>query len=221
MIITVANQKGGAGKTNLCMQLAGALARKKAIKVLVVDADPQGTATRWAAAAAEETPFPAAVMGLAAANGKLHQEVRKFINDYDYILVDCPPSVESLAAQSALMISDLVLVPIIPSPGDLWAGVGIKRLIENVAVTNESLKARLVANMSNGKATLTRALLTNLEDFGIPMLKTQLGNRIAYRECVAMGTSVHTLGAPAAKAINEIDALTREVLKVLKETNNV
>ena len=61
------------------------------MKVLVVDADPQGTATRWAASAADDDPFPASVVGLAAANTKVHREVQKFANDYDYIIIDCPP----------------------------------------------------------------------------------------------------------------------------------
>ena len=68
-IIAVVNQKGGSGKTTVSMQLAGALARRKN-KVLVVDADPQGTATRWAASALDETPFPASVVGLSAASTK-------------------------------------------------------------------------------------------------------------------------------------------------------
>ena len=80
-IITVANQKGGSGKTTVSMQLAGTLARR-GYRVLVVDADPQATATRWAASASDEIPFPASVVGLSAANEKVHREVRKFIDDY-------------------------------------------------------------------------------------------------------------------------------------------
>ena len=72
-IIAAVNQKGGSGKTTLSMQLAGALARR-GHEVLIVDADPQGTATRWAASAEDEKPFPATVAGLAAAAGKVHHE---------------------------------------------------------------------------------------------------------------------------------------------------
>src|SRR2546423_12417101 len=93
-IIAVVNQKGGSGKTTLSMQLAGSLARRGS-KVLVVDADPQGTATRWAASADDEKPFPASVVGLSAASTKVHREVRKFVPDYQYIIIDCPPAADS------------------------------------------------------------------------------------------------------------------------------
>ena len=70
-IITVANQKGGSGKTTVSMQLVGTLARR-VYRVLVVDADPQATATRWAASASDDIPFPPAVVGLSTANEKVH-----------------------------------------------------------------------------------------------------------------------------------------------------
>jgi chromosome partitioning protein len=144
-ILAVVNQKGGSGKTTLSMQLAGALARL-GHEVLVVDADPQGTATRWAASADEENPFPAMVAGLAAAGGKVHREVKKYTERCDYIIIDCPPAVDSLAPQSALLIADLALVPVIPSPPDLWASVGITKLIENARTVNEELLALIVLN---------------------------------------------------------------------------
>ena len=121
-IIAVVNQKGGSGKTTLSMQMAGALARRGK-KVLVVDADPQGTATRWAASAEDDNPFPAAVVGLSAASEKVHREVRKFVDNYDFILIDCPPAADSPVPQSALLVADLALVPIIPSPLDMWAAM--------------------------------------------------------------------------------------------------
>src|SRR5918992_1151210 len=112
-ILAVVNQKGGVGKTTLSMQLAGTLAARNQ-RVLVVDADPQGTASRWASSAPDDEPFSATVVSLAAAGNKLHREVVKLARDYDYIIVDCPPAVDSINSRSALLIADLALVPVIP-----------------------------------------------------------------------------------------------------------
>lgn len=208
-IITIANQKGGCGKTTIAMGLAGTYGLRNK-KVLVVDADLQGTATRWAGSAPDETPFPAAVMGLAAVGGKLHREVKKYIDDYDVIVIDCPPAVDSAAPQSALLISDVAIVPVVPSPADLWAARGIKQIIENAADINESLCPLLVANMVP-RTALGRDALSTLEDFGIPLARSTLGQRTAYREAVLYGCPVQSLGSKARNASDEIDALADEI----------
>ncbi len=214
-IITVVNQKGGAGKTTVSMQLAGTIAYKKK-KVLVVDTDPQGTATRWAASASDGSMFPAAVIGLSNATAKVHREVKKFIEDYDYIIIDCPPAADSPIPQSALLIADLALVPILPSPLDIWATVGIKHVIDNVLTINEELKARLVLNQCQPKTTLTQETQDVLAEFGIPLTKTQIQQRQVYRQSAVYGQTVHELGAKAKPAIAEIEQLAKEVLKLLK-----
>ncbi|NKB17270.1 MAG: ParA family protein [Pseudanabaena sp. CRU_2_10] len=213
-IITVANQKGGSGKTTVSMQLAGTLARRKH-KVLVVDADPQGTATRWAASASDDDPFPASVVGLSAASGKVHREVKKFIDDYNYIIIDCPPAADSPVPQSALLIADIVLVPVIPSPLDMWAAVGIKQVIFNVSEVNETLQARLVLNQCQPRTTLAQDTLEILPEFGIALSNTVIHHRQVYRQSAVFGQIVHDLGNKAA--IAEIEALTDEVLSLIDQ----
>jgi chromosome partitioning protein len=215
--ITVANQKGGSGKTTVAMQLGGTLGRRDK-RVLIIDADPQGTAVRWAASAEDDKPFPAKVVGLSAAGGKVHREARKFIEEYDYIVIDCPPAVDSPVPQSALLISDLVLIPVIPSPADLWAATGIQQLINNMQEVNEALKARLVANMCQPNTNLAKDVLEVLGEFGIPLTKTYLGLRMVYRRSAVFGGTVHEEGSSARAAIEEVDALTDEVLGLLKAT---
>lgn len=212
-IITVVNQKGGSGKTTVSMQLAGALARR-GHKVLVVDADPQGTATRWAASA-EEKPFPAPVVGLSAAGVKVHREVQKFVDDYHYVVIDCPPAADSPVPQSALLIADLALVPIIPSPLDLWAAVGIRQVIENVGDLNERLTARLVINQCQPNTSLVKEALEVLPEFGIDLCGTYLHHRQVYRHSAVFGQTVHDFGSRAAHAAAEVDALADEVLSLL------
>ena len=212
-IITIANQKGGCGKTTLTMQLAGALG-KRGQSVLVIDADPQGTAVRWAASAPDEHPFPARVPSLSADGRKMHREAKKFIADYAYLLIDCPPAIDSPVPQSALLISDLALVPIIPSPADLWAATGIQKLIDLVMPVNEELQTRLVANMVQA-TSLSRDALEAMERFGIPQLRASLGLRTAYRQSAVLGGVVQDQPKEAKVAIKEIDALLDEVLAVL------
>src|SRR5512143_2997933 len=214
-IFSTVNQKGGCGKTTLTMQLAGTLGRS-GYRVLIVDADPQGTATRWAASASDEQPFPARVAGLAAAGGKVHREVKKYLNDYDYILLDCPPAVDSPVPQSALLIADLALIPIIPSPADLWAAAGTRTLVERALDLNPSLQARLVVNMLQPNISLSQESLEVLEEFGIPLIQSKLHLRTAYRQAAVFGGTVHDLGREAAKAIQEVDALAQEILTLLK-----
>lgn len=211
-IIVVANQKGGAGKSTVAMQLAGAFARAEG-KVLVVDGDPQNTAMRWASSAPDETPFPAAVVNLAHAGKQLHREVRKFLADYDYVIIDCPPSVDSPVPQSALLVADVAIVPVVPSPPDLWAAMGIKALIENAQTINESLRPFLLANMVQGTA-LGKEVLQLLNDFGLPLLASTLGLRTAYRQSSVYGSTVFELGSQARVAQAEVEALKNEILTV-------
>lgn len=219
-IIAVVNQKGGSGKTTVTMQLAGAISRKRSNrkfnKVLIVDADPQATATRWAASAEDDKTFPATVVGLSAASDKVHREVKKFIEDYDYILIDCPPAADSPVPQSALLIADLAIVPLLPSPLDLWAAVGIKQVIENVSDLNENLRSRLVLNQCQPRTTLSQESLDVLSEFGIPLFKTYLQHRQVYRQCAVYGQTVHDFGSKANSAIAEIDSLTDETIKIVK-----
>ena len=213
-IIVVVNQKGGAGKTTVSMQLAGTLGRR-GHKVLVIDADPQATATRWAASAAEGQAFPASLSGLSAAGGKVHREAQKYVEDYAFIVIDCPPAADSAVPQSALMIADLALVPVIPSPLDLWASVGIVRVIESLRDINESLEPRLVINQCQPNTALAREAMEVLQTFGLPIARTRLHHRTAYRQAAVYGGTVHDLGKAAEQAIAEVDALTDEVLATL------
>jgi chromosome partitioning protein len=213
-VIAIVNQKGGSGKTTVSMQLAGSLARRKQ-SVLVIDADPQATATRCAAAATDENPFPAAVVGMGAANTKVHREVSKFMDKYDFIIIDTPPAAEAQVTQSALLIADLALIPVIPSPYDLWATVQIKQAIESAKTINENLEVRLVINQCQPNTTLAKDSMDVLPEFGLDVCRTYLRQRTVYRQSAAFGQSVHQLGKKAKDAISEIEDLTNEILTIL------
>ncbi len=214
-IIAVVNQKGGVGKTTITMQVAGALG-KRSHKVLVIDSDPQATAVRWASSASDETPFPASVIDLSATGSKLPREARKFVDDYDYIVIDCPPAAESAAPQSALLIADIGLIPVIPSPPDLWGSVGIRQVIERMAAVNDLLQSRIVVNQCQPNTSLAREAIEILPEYGIPVAASILHQRTAYRQAAVFGGTVHDLGYKAAAAIKEVDALVDEVISCLR-----
>jgi chromosome partitioning protein len=214
-VITVFNQKGGCGKTTIAMSLAGAMALR-GYMCLVVDMDPQGTAIRWASAAPEERAFPASVMSLAPMEGKMHREVKNHMQVYDAIFIDCPPAMNSAAPTSAMLVSDLALIPVVPSPADIWAAESAKKLAEAAQATNESLVACVVANMVQKSTSLARDLLEILqEDNEFPLLKSSLGSRAAFREAQIIGSTVHLV--PRSKAaIDEVEKMTDEVLALIQ-----
>lgn len=216
-VIAVVNQKGGSGKTTVSMHLGGTLALRGS-RVLIVDADPQGTATRWAASAEDAALFPASVVGLSAATSKVHREVKRFVNDYEWIVIDCPPAVNSPIPQSALLIADLALVPIIPSPLDMWAAVGIREVIQTIQGVNEELQARLVLNQFQPHTSLGQEATEILSEFGIPLCSTHMGNRQIYRQAAVYGQVVQQFGSKAKEATEEIERLTTEIEGIISHT---
>jgi chromosome partitioning protein len=216
-IISVVNQKGGAGKTNVSVHLAGT-ANRRGFKTLLIDGDKQGTATQWAANAEEGAPFKIRVMGLANAQTKIAQEVKQYVDDYDLIIVDCPPAVDSPIPRVMLMISDLALVPVIPNPGDGWASAALLELAEVTQQThNPDLQIRIVASIVRPNLALTKEMLKQMGDMreSAPLLKTFIQQRTSYVEAMLIGDSAHGFGAPARAAIKELESLFDEVAKAI------
>ena len=216
-IIVLVNQKGGPGKTTIAVHLAGELARR-GDRVLLADVDPQATATRWAAAAPDDTPFPAAVAGLGHTERHLHRELRKYLGLVDWIVVDCPPSADSPLSHSALLVADLALVPVVPSPPDLWAGVAIRQVLDSVMTVNKTLRGRLLINQRKAGTRLAARTCEILPQYGIPVLDTQIGDREAFRHAAAAGVTAASVPR-ASQAAKEIAALTDEVLLILNGAN--
>lgn len=214
-LIAVTHPKGGVGKTTTSMTLSAELA-ERGYRTMVADCDAQASASAWANAAPEGKPFPAAVVNLSAYAGKVHREIRKQLENYDFIIVDCPPGLDSLSPQSAILIADLVIVPMPPSPADLWACLGAIRLIERGADLNPALIARLLPNRVV-RTTLSNAIMRELAEFGIPLMSSRLTNRTAYQEAVVSGVSMSALGRDAKPAADEVRALADEVLALLGE----
>jgi chromosome partitioning protein len=214
-IITVCNQKGGSGKTTVTMQLGGTLSLRKN-KVLIVDGDFQGSAMEWASLSPEDCPFPAQVCSLYQAGKKIHQEIKRFFDNYDYILVDCPPSAESPIAKSSLVISDLCLVPFVPSALDVLASTKIRDLIEDAKILNPNLICKILINRIEPNTKLTKTIVDLTSNFGIDILNTNLKKRTYYAESVLNGSTVHKFKSRAIEAIQEVEKLTDEIIGILR-----
>ena len=170
-IITVFNQKGGCSKTTTTMHLGAALA-KRGKRVLIADMDKQGSASRWCAQA-NEGDFPATVVNLFHMGGKMHQEVRKQLPNFDFVVIDSLPGADAPGAGSSLLISDLVVIPVIPSPLDLWATVASKQLALNAQIQNEGLQVRYLATQVPVNTQLSRDILEMIgADVDIPIMKS-------------------------------------------------
>ena len=206
MIISVINQKGGVGKTTLSISLAAALAARK-LCVLLVDADPQASALDWVAARGQDAPFAAVGM----CKPILHLELPKMARDFDAILIDGPPRVYDVA-KSAVMASDAVLIPVLPSQFDVWAAEETVRLLEECAVYKPRLKAAFVINRKIANTAIGRDVAKALKQYPQPVLNTAVCQRVAFAES-ARGRTVLELGADSA-ASKEIHSLAKEVLKL-------
>lgn len=215
-IIAVVNQKGGSGKTTVSMQLGGTLALR-GYKVQIVDGDEQNSALEWASMAPENRPFPARVVSLAAAGKKIHQEIKKFFNDFDYIVIDCPPAADSPVSKSALLVADLALVPFIPDGLNMTAAVRIRDTIEDAQVLNSNLKSLLVLNRVESNTKLTTEVMQLLPEFNMIQAKTKLNKRTHYPETFLLGGTVHCLKSKAKEAIEEIEKFTNEVIAKLSK----
>lgn len=213
-IIVVANQKGGAGKTTVSMQLAGTLARRS-YRVLVADADKQNSAQEWAAEAPEDRPFPATVIGMGAMERRVGREVaEKHMELYDFVIIDCPPAVDSVASRSALGVADLTIIPVLPSPIDIRATLPFRDLVDEKMVDNEDLRPYLLRNKWNPRTELARACNQALKEFGIPVMNIYLGDLEAYKKA-GMGITVHDLNKKENRlAVPQIEALADEVVSI-------
>ncbi|WP_375609237.1 MULTISPECIES: ParA family partition ATPase [unclassified Bartonella] len=208
MIIGLLNQKGGVGKTTLSVNLAASFARTGA-RVLLIDVDPQGSALDWAAAREDAPLF--SVIGLPRAT--VHKEITQIGHSYDHIIIDGPPRVTDLV-RSALMASDLVLIPVLPSPYDIWAADGIVKLIDEARVYKENLKSAFVINRKIVNTAIGRDVNEALGIYQpVHVLSSSVAQRVIFAEAAAQGKAVYEVDkqGPAAAEIEAVAAEIKEL----------
>jgi len=206
MIIGLLNQKGGVGKTTISVNLAASLARTGA-RVLLIDADPQGSALDWAAARKGEPLF--SVVGLPKAT--IHREIGQIGRGYEHIIIDGPPRVTDLA-RSVIMAADVVLIPVQPSPYDIWAADEVVKLIDEARVYKDRLKAAFVVNRKIANTAIGRDVGEALAAYPVPCLAASITQRVVFAESVAQGLAVYEID-PKGPAAAEIEAVTAELME--------
>jgi chromosome partitioning protein len=205
LVITVAQQKGGTGKTTLAANIAAALA--SAQRVALLDIDPQRTLTRWnELRTARAVPVPA--LGFSDVAGwRLSKELDRLRETHDVVVVDSPPQVDT-DAKLAVRGADIVLIPIQPSPPDVWAAEATLKL-----AAAEGRTARLVLNRVPAASRLRAVVSADIAARGLAVLRSELGNRTGFALAFAEGLGV-VEAEPKSPAADEVRALTVELRSI-------
>ena len=202
VVITVAQQKGGTGKTTLVANIAAALAAER--RVAVLDIDPQKSLSRWHALRGARRGKAAALGFSDIAGWRLPAELDRLRRDHDVLLIDSPPQLDT-DARVAVRAADLVLVPIQPSAPDVWAAEGTLGL-----AAQEKRRAHLMFNRAPAASRLRERISAELGERNVPLLRSALGNRAGFAHAFAAGLGV-TEAAPRSTAAAELRALLDEL----------
>jgi chromosome partitioning protein len=205
-IIAVAQQKGGAGKTTLVAHLAAALAVRG--RVAVLDIDPQKSLARWHALRAASSKAAAPIQLIDISGWRLAQALDRARDAHDLILIDTPPQIGT-DSRIAIRGADLVLLPLQPSPPDLWAAEGTLRL-----AIEEKRPVALAFNRAPARSRLRSLMEVELRGRALRLLRTSLGNRAGFATAFAQGLGITEASASSAGAL-ELTALAEEITALL------
>ena len=205
-VIAIINQKGGTGKTTLALNLAAGLGRRA--PTAVADADPQHSISQWIAMGEGENALPAATQ----IGAHPVVEIARLKQNHRYVVVDCPPTVQGRVIDAVLTAADLVLIPVLPSPLDLWASVEMAALVHQAQQKNKTLQAYLVLNQVETRNALSRLMQQAVAELEVPLLQASLQRRAAYRSAAVEGVSVYALGSRGLQAVADIEAIIEELL---------
>jgi chromosome partitioning protein len=219
-ILAVANGKGGVGKSTIAINLAGTLANHKKT-VFLIDLDPQGTSSGWFKIRHEQRRFPPNSKNLEVtdtpwSSADLADQLKETSRKFDFTLIDCGPANDK-TMRTALALSDFAIIPVTPSPYDIQS---VKKTVDIIQEGKSAgairIKPSLLISRKITGTNLGRDAREALEAFKIPILKTEISQRVALCEAGIVGQTIHeyAAGSPAA---TEFIHLSQEVLKWQKQ----
>lgn len=205
MIISILNQKGGVGKTTLAVNLARAFT-KNGKKTLLVDSDSQGSALNW-----HERSNGDLLDMVSLSKQTIDKDLKIFVDHYDYIFIDGIPRVSNLTAIT-ITCSDIVLIPVQPSPYDIWATEDLVRTAKDrQQVTNGAMKAAFVVSRKIVNTNLAKEIDIELQKMDLPTFKNATCQRVAYATSVEKGITVLDGEYYGSEACKEIQAISKEL----------
>jgi chromosome partitioning protein len=206
MIVAVAGQKGGAGKTTVAVNLA-AEGITRGLRVLLVDADPQGSARTWGAIGVEGGyPVPSIVAGDATMHASLPTKAKGF----DLVVVDTPPRAGDVQ-RSAIVVANVTVIPCGPSGVDAWALATTRDVLTEARTLKPGLRATVVITKQRPRTLVGRSAREVCTGAGFTVLRAELTDRVSYIEAMNAGQGVGAY-APRDPAAEEVRALFDELV---------
>lgn len=205
MIVSFLNQKGGSGKTTLAVNLTRYFCKNRRGRVLLIDSDPQGSARTW------HEKSDGNVLSMIALDrpALLTKEALNLSSDYEWIFIDGVPQISTMTI-AAIKCSDVVLIPVQPSPYDIWATADTVRFVKDYQDTCDGkLKAAFVISRKIVNTNIGREIRSELEKYELPVFEHGTCQRVAYAESASIGLTV--MDIQATEASNEIEAIAKEI----------
>jgi chromosome partitioning protein len=208
-VITIAQQKGGTGKTTLAVHLALAFIKYHNLKVAIIDTDPQGSLGKWFMIRSEKKISNENLTFKTASLWGAQYESKSLKQDHDIIIIDTPPKIES-DARPAVEAADLVLIPVAPSHVDFWATEAIIDIAKKA-----KRKILIQINRANHRSKLISKTLEYIENLKIKATNTLIGNRQIFVASMGEGkTAIEK--QRTGKAVEEVKNISNQILLEIK-----
>jgi chromosome partitioning protein len=212
-VICFGNCKGGVGKSSLSVFTAVEAAKHNK-KVLLIDADPQKSSAAWRASREAND-----IVCTSITEPTIHKDIQTLASGYDLVIIDAGGR-DTGTFRSAILASDILVIPVLPSQFDIYAAEDTVKILTEARVYRDNIKAFFILNQLLTNTIISReaeeALIEITEGSDIPLMKTKLFARVAYKKCLDTGVGV-TEYEPVGKAADEVRSMFRELMKAIGE----